>query len=379
MANYGTLQAAIDAGISNMTKIFGPTKYDSGYGTIQTGIDWFFFKGSVLSSIYIHGNSYLGFNNTSDTFHVNERDASVYEAYREEGIIGVKKFFRLRWVGQAYWNSSLNPSSGDYLAWELFFFDTGQIFLNYYEVPTSYFTNTNAFVADTTISFSVTSGVPYECTFTPSDPSAGTGWSLSSERPKTTPYKLSGNAIFTIQNYIPSGEECLYWDSNVPDGTSLKIFTKVNDGNYSEILQSGGSIVGLPSYSCTLCIKVELLTNDTYKTPQLNLLRLTSNADKKVLTLNIGAPNLRPAVGDVIISYDGLGGLQGQGVHSEAFDGEFIPDVDWYANPNDEEHIELEITASGTLTKIDYIDTQLIEHIELAISAVGVLTDIHNL
>ena len=68
MSNYTTLQAAIDAGITNMTTVFSGSRIDGGWGTLQTGIDWFKFNGAVLSSIYVHGNSFLGFNSQSDNF-----------------------------------------------------------------------------------------------------------------------------------------------------------------------------------------------------------------------------------------------------------------------------------------------------------------------
>lgn len=381
MSNYITLQAAIDAGISNMTVLRNHSRNDDGVSTYPTGIDWFKFNGVTVSNIYSSGNSFLGFGVNSEQLKVNRRDCAVWDEYKETGVIGATKFFKFTWKGTSYYSSSYEHTDSYQQYFEVFLFDTGQIFFRFFKVPTSYFNGTNQLTCGSqNLGYSVSSGTPVEYTFTPSDTTAGTGWSVSSERPPIdASFKPSGNVVFTLQNYISEGGECLYWESDIPEGTSLRVFTKVNEGGYSEILESGGSISSLPSSSCTLYIKVELSTTNMMVTPWLNSLRLVSNADKKIIVLNIGAPNLRPAVGDVTISYDGLGGLQGQGGPSEAFDGAFTPDLNWYANPNDAEHIELLMSAIGQLMAIQYTDAQTNEHIELQMSATGVLTNIHDI
>ena len=52
---------------------------------------------------------------------------------------------------------------------------------------------------------------------------------------------------------------------------------------------------------------------------------------------------------------------------------EFKPDV------TDAEHIELTVTAGGTLTRITRISTQESEHISLAVAASGALTHVDDL
>lgn len=381
MANYATLQAAIDAGISNMTVLRNHSRNDDSVTTYPTGIDWFKFNGVTVSNIYSSGNSFLGFGVNSEQLKVNRRDCAVWDEYKETGVIAATKFFKFTWKGTSYYSSSFEHTDSFQQYFEVFLFDTGQIFLRFFKVPTSYFDGANQLICGSqNLGYSVSSGTPVEYTFTPSNAMAGTGWSVSTERPPIDVlFKPSGNVVFTLQNYTPEGGECLYWESDIPEGTSLKMLTKVNDGTYSEILASGGSIPGLPSSSCTLYIKVELSTTNTMVTPWLNSLRLVSNADKKIIVLNIGAPNLRPAVGDVTLSYDGLGGLQGQGGPSEAFDGEFTPDADWYANPNDEEHIEVLVSATSELSLIEYFNGFSEEHIEVLVSASSILTNIHDL
>lgn len=381
MANYKTLQAAINAGTSNMTTIFSGTKYDGGWGTIQTNIDWFKFNGAVLSSIYIAGDSYLGFNGTGINFYVNRRDGSVWDFYKETGYISTTKFLKVRWVGHAYWNSSYNPNAADRIEWDLFFFDTGQMFLRFYKVPTSYFVNTNGINADTNVTFSTSSGTACEKTFTPSNVVEGKGWSISDGRPTITTYKTTGNVVFELQNYKAGGNDALYWTGDTPTGTSLKLYTKVNNGSYSEISASGGTIPNLPSDgTSTLYIKAELATTDDYKTPKLTSITVKSNNDKKVLTLSFANPNLSPAIGLVTVAYDGLGGLQGLGGPSEAFDGDFTPHgLTWKGNQMETEHVEMSMAANGALLEITYIDAKHEEHIEMSLSANSVLTDIHDL
>lgn len=193
-------------------------------------------------------------------------------------------------------------------------------------------------------------------------------------------YKTSGNVVFTLNNYAVGGDDALHWTGDTPTGTSLKLYTKVDNGNYTEIATSGGRIQGLPSSgTCTLHIKAELATTDVYSTPKLSSITIKANADKKVLTLSFANPNLSPAIGPVSVAYDGLGGLQGLGGPSEAFDGDFTTGLTWKGNQNDEEHIAFSMDATAVLTQITYSDTMEKEHIEMTLSAVATLTDIHDL
>lgn len=381
MANYTRLQAAIDAGTTNMTTVFSGSRIDGGYGTIQTGIDWFKFNGATLESVYIHGNSFLGFNGTSDNFYVNERDASVWEFYTETGTIGHCKFYKMRWVGHAYWSSSYSPTAADRLEWDLFLFDTGQMFLNYYKVPTSYFTNTNGIRADSNVTFSTSSGTACEFTFTPSDTSTGRGWSVGTDRPAVEIYKNAGNAILTLSNYVAGGGDSLFWIADVPEDTSLNLYTKVNSGSWKQVRSNGGVIADLPSGACTLQIKAEMATTDNTVTPKLTGLSIRNSADKKILILTPTMPSdLRGNVGNMSVSYDGLGGLRGVGGPSSAFVGTFTPaSMTWRPNPNEEEHIEVSASANVVLTAITYANTQETEHVEVSVAATVTLTDVHDL
>lgn len=82
------------------------------------------------------------------------------------------------------------------------------------------------------------------------------------------------------------------------------------------------------------------------------------------------------------ITYDGTGTLQGEGGGVPAFDVTIDPeDLVPLNDPNDVERVEIAgIAASGTLTHVDYTDTQEREHIAIAaVAATGTLTDVHDL
>lgn len=379
MANYATLQAAIDAGTSNMTVLRNNSKNDDGTTTYATEIDWFKFNSVLVSNLYSSGNSWLGFGASAEQLKVNRRDCAVWYEYKEIGIIGARRFFKFRWVGYSY-NGQTGSSYSQ--AFDVFLFDNSQIFLRFYQVPSSNRDGQNQLICGSqTLNYTI-SATPCEFTFTPSDPVNGTGWSVGSERPKTNPYKSAGSTVFTVNNYVVGGEDALHWTGDTPTGTSIKLYTKVNEGTYTEIATSGGRIQGLPSSgTCTLYIKAELATTDGSKTPKLTSITLKANDDKKVIVLSLAIPNLSPAIGPVTVSYDGLGDLQGIGGPSEAFAGDFTPQgLTWKGGQNDEEHIETHITASANLTEIVYNNSQESEHVEISsIIATATLTNIHDL
>lgn len=379
MANYATLQAAIDAGTSNMTVLRNNSKNDDGTTTYATGIDWFKFNNVLVNNLYSSGNSWLGFGASAEQLKVNRRDCAVWYEYKETGMIGITKFFKFRWVGYSYYSQTgSNYSQG----FDVFLFDNGQIFLNFYQVPSSNRDGQNQLICGSqTLNYTI-SATPCEFTFTPSDPVNGTGWSVGSERPDVdVNFKPSGNVVFTLNNYGVGGDDSLHWTGDTPTGTSLKLYTKVDNGAYTEIASSGGRIQGLPSSgTCTLYIKAELATTDVHNTPKLTSITLKANDDKKVLTLSFANPNLSPAIGPVSVAYDGLGGLQGLGGPSEAFSGDFTPHgLTWKGNQMETEHIEMSMSVNGALLEITYINAKHEEHIEMTLSANSVLTDIHDL
>lgn len=378
MANYATIQAAIDAGTTNMTVLRNNSKNDDGTTTYTTGIDWFKFNNVVVSNIYSSGNSWIGFGASSEQLKVNRRDCAVWYEWSETGVIGHCRFYKFRWRGYSYYGATDNASLQEF---EFFLFDTGQILLRFFTVPTSNFSGTNQLVCGSqTVGYSVTSGIPVEYTFTPTD-ATGTSWSVGTDRPVTGYFKPSGNAFLTLSNYVAGGGDSLFWLAEVPENTSLNLYTKVNSGSWKQVRSNGGAIADLPNSACTLQIKVEMATTDNTKSPKLTELSIRSSADKKILILTPTMPSdLKGAVGNISVSYDGLGGLAGIGGPTAAFVGTFTPSgMTYRPNPNAEEHIEVSASANVVLTAITYADTQETEHIEISVAATVTLTDIHDL
>lgn len=382
MANYISLQKAIDAKTTNMTVLRNNVKNDDGTTTYATGIDWFKFNGVTVSNIYSSGNSWLGFGASSEQLKVNRRDCAVWYEWKETGKIGVHDFFRFRWRGY----SQYSTTSASYLQeFEVFLFDTGQIYLNFFTVPTSNNDGTKQLVCGSeTVGFSVTSGTACEYTFTPSDTSSGTGWAVISGKPDVDfPYKSSGNAIFTFSNYIAGGNDTLYWTAEEPTNTNILFSTSVNNGAWKSA-SNGGLIPDMVTrgQTCSLRIKAELSTSNTRVTPRLSEIKITADDDKKALVLTLNAPNISSAIGTATISYDGLGSLQGMGGPTAPFEENFTPTgLIWKGHQNDNEHISMLLNAALILRQVVYTSAKSSdEHLEISnLSASITLIDVHDL
>lgn len=98
-----------------------------------TGVDWFQFDGVVANKIYVSGNNWFGFGRSSEQLKACRRDAKMWNFWREEGtLFHHYRFLRLKWDGFAHYSST---SSDMKLCYEVFLFDTGDIFLNIIQTP----------------------------------------------------------------------------------------------------------------------------------------------------------------------------------------------------------------------------------------------------
>ena len=89
---------------------------------------------------------------------------------------------------------------------------------------------------------------------------------------------------------------------------------------------------------------------------------------------------LNNAYGDVAVEYDGAGPLQGEGGPVYPFTASFTPeDLTPKNNHDDAEHIELDLTALGSLIRIYHTDAADAENIGLAVTAAGTLTHVDDL
>ena len=131
MANYNSLEDMLNT-TEKMECLVSNTRHDDDVMQL-VGVDWFKFNGSLISNIFVSGNSFIGLGANSEHLLVCRRDAAIYSFYREEGeIYGVYKFLKLRWEGYAQYN---NTSEDVRLYYEWFFFDTGDMLLNIIKAP----------------------------------------------------------------------------------------------------------------------------------------------------------------------------------------------------------------------------------------------------
>lgn len=155
--NYNSVQEILNAGTTNMTCLRNNSKQDDGTDTI-TGVSWFTYNGTVASTIYASGNSFIGFGTSSEHLRVNRRDGALYYLYREEGTLyGYFKFLKIRWQGYSQYNQT---SSSYRVTYDVILWDTGDISLHMINVPTSNNTGTYSLTAGSTYSYNVSATKP---------------------------------------------------------------------------------------------------------------------------------------------------------------------------------------------------------------------------
>lgn len=205
---------------------------------------------------------------------------------------------------------------------------------------------------------------------------------------------LQGVAEYEIdaaQGIASVTENAVTWAQNAPDGTTVRVLSKLDGGEYAECT-NGGALQGITNdmdlTNATLYVKIEIERTTADLQPSVSdlFLHVSDAEDAKcvLLTLPRGNQNsIQNAVGDVTVHYDGHGFLRGEGGGVQPFDAPFTPvGLEYKGDQNDAEHIEIsDITAEGTLTRINYTDAKSgDEHIEIAnITAVGVLTHIDDI
>lgn len=120
------------------------------------------------------------------------------------------------------------------------------------------------------------------------------------------------------------------------------------------------------------------------ETRTVTSLELDEN-DAHILYLNFGAGNTRSiqnARNTIQIEYDATKGrLRGEGAPVQSFMESFTPtDLEPKDNPADLEHLEMTVTASGTLTRIYYSSAKAAdEHLEMSVTATGTLIYVGDL
>lgn len=163
--NYNSIEEIFAAGTTNMTVIRNNSKQDDGTDTI-TGVSWFTFNGTVASTIYVNGNSWIGFGSGKEHLKVNRRDAAMWYLYREEGTLyNYYNFLKIRWKGYSRYNYTTDAYAIEY---DVILWDTGDISLHMITIPTSYNTGTCSLTASSTYSYTVSTSSP-DVTFIKTD------------------------------------------------------------------------------------------------------------------------------------------------------------------------------------------------------------------
>ena len=386
MADYVNLQTAIDAGTTNMAIKRNNSQNDDGTDTIATGITWFYYNSVLVANIYASGNSWIGFGASAEQLKVNRRDAAVYYEYTETGTIGTYKFFKLRWVGYSVYSQTSDAYLQQY---DVFLLDNGQIFLRFFDAPTSSCDGTNALVCgERTVTYTVTAGTACEYTFTPTDAATGTGWSVASGRPNLiVNHKTSGSAIFTATGITGTvAASSINWAESKPNGTTLTVSVSTDGTNYSAVTNGNALLTaGTVLNNSAIHIKVEMATTDATVTPTLSNLSMSLQSVEDGYSIVLEMEPLQrfeSAAGDITVTYAG-GSLMGEGGSVAAFTQSFSPsELAYKGDQNDAEHIEMSASAAGTLTRIYYTDTapQDMGHIEISsVTAVGTLTKVSDI
>lgn len=164
MANYYSLEELLSS-TENLVQLVTNVGHDDNTMTFL-GVDWFHFNGVVADKIYVNGNSWFGFGKASEQLRVCRRDTKMWNFWREEGtLFHHYRFLRLKWDGYAHYSST---SADLRLCYEVFLFETGDIFLNVLQAPrnSSYLGTSQLVCAGGTKSFSVASGGDTQVTFT---------------------------------------------------------------------------------------------------------------------------------------------------------------------------------------------------------------------
>lgn len=156
MADYGTVDDILSS-TANMTVLRNNSLQDDGTDTVD-GVDWFMYKGKVAAKLYVSGNSWIGFGESSEHLRIVRRDADLMTLRREEGTLwGTYRFLRVRWEGFSVHG---NRTEATRMNWDCILFDTGDICVRFDTIPTnsSYLAESNLVTGNGTIAFTALSG-----------------------------------------------------------------------------------------------------------------------------------------------------------------------------------------------------------------------------
>lgn len=209
--NYNSVQEILSAGTTNMTVLRNNTKQDDGTDQI-TGVSWFTYNGITASTIYASGNSFIGFDSSSEHLKVNRRDGALYSLYREEGTLyNYVKFLKIRWSGYSQYSQTDSSYCVEY---DVILWDTGDISLHMISIPTSYNDGTYSLISSSTYTYTVSSSNP-DVTFIKTDSGFTVSNNIIGLKPPSRYLIRSGSTYYTINNNSLSMIDTIELTSNV--------------------------------------------------------------------------------------------------------------------------------------------------------------------
>ena len=150
-SNYDSINKIFKTGTYLLTKLVNNTSYDDNSYTITSVPNWIKFNNIAVTSIQVNGNSWIGFNGSTEHIKFNRRDTKMYYLWTEEGLLyNYYKFYRIRWKGYSQYN---NTNSTYLQEWEVIIFDTGDICIHAINIPTSSYDGTNNIIASQTYTY----------------------------------------------------------------------------------------------------------------------------------------------------------------------------------------------------------------------------------
>lgn len=157
---YNSVEDLFDEQSQELTCLVNNSSYDDDSYTITSVPSWIKLNNIAATSIQVNGNSWIGFNGSTEHIKFNRRDTKMYFLWTEEGLLyNHYRFYRIRWRGYSQYNST---SLSNLQVWEVIFFDTGDICIHAISIPTKNYDGSNAIVASATYSYTkLTTDSPY--------------------------------------------------------------------------------------------------------------------------------------------------------------------------------------------------------------------------
>lgn len=209
---------------AGMTAIVNNSK--KGNVTINVaGVDWLVYANKTVSTIYINGNNWIGFGQSTKQLKIcYYNGAVVYYIYRQEGTLeSGKRFLKIRVEGYTNYSSK---DAAYTLKYEVFLIEGQTLFINIIQHPTN-----SSYIGQSTI--------------TDGTNSANLHIAVNSEVPLYILVKNAGNAqVISYERYVETitkiavttpPSRTTYYQKEVFDRTGMVVTAYYDDGSTVEV------------------------------------------------------------------------------------------------------------------------------------------------